>query len=98
MFPVDFDVDSSLEIEVTMTNMHQFVVPGQKYTRVSENITEADSQNWKSSRFQEYLADRSINKSGNKDVLVKNAYCTYCSNLPVNATDYLEEHEQTKKC
>ena len=25
LFPVDFDVDSSLEIEVTLTNMHQFV-------------------------------------------------------------------------
>ena len=31
MFPVDFDVDSSLEIEVMLTNMHQFVVPGEKY-------------------------------------------------------------------
>ena len=37
LFPVDFDVDSSLEIEVTLTNMHQFVVPGEKYSRVSEN-------------------------------------------------------------
>ena len=25
LFPVDFDADSSLEIEVTLTNMHQFV-------------------------------------------------------------------------
>ena len=25
---VDFDVDFSLEIEVTLTNKHQFVVPG----------------------------------------------------------------------
>ena len=31
LFPVDFDVDSSLEIEVTLTNTHQFVVPGEKY-------------------------------------------------------------------
>ena len=37
LFPVDFDVDSSLEIELTLTNMHQFVVPGEKYPRVSEN-------------------------------------------------------------
>ena len=42
LFPVDFDVDSSLEIEVTLTNMHQFGVPGEKYCRVSENMTEAD--------------------------------------------------------
>ena len=47
VLPVDCDVDSSLEIEVTMANMHQFVVPGEKYPRVSENMTEEDFQNWK---------------------------------------------------
>ena len=97
LFPADFDVDSSLEIEVTLTNMHQFVVPGEKYPRVSENMTEADFQNWKNSYLQEYLADRSINKIGNKDVLIKNAYGAYCLNLPVTATDYLEEQEEIKK-
>ena len=49
VFPVDCYVDSSLEIEVTMANMHQFVVPGEKYPRVSENMTEEDFQNWKNS-------------------------------------------------
>ena len=39
LLPVDFDVDSSLEIEVTLTNLHQFVVPGEKYPRVSENMS-----------------------------------------------------------
>ena len=38
LFPVDFDVDSSLEIEATLTKKHQFVVPGEKYPRVSENV------------------------------------------------------------
>ena len=65
LFPVDFDVDSSLEIELTLTNKHQLVVPGEKYPRVSENMTEAYFQNWKISYLQEYLADRSINKTGN---------------------------------
>ena len=36
VFPVDCDVDSSLEIEVTMANMHQFVVHGEKYPRVQK--------------------------------------------------------------
>ena len=31
LFPIDFDVDSLLEIEVTLTNMHQSAVPGEKY-------------------------------------------------------------------
>ena len=46
LFPLDFDVDFSLEIEVTLTNKHQLVVTGDKYPRVSENMTEADFQNW----------------------------------------------------
>ena len=96
LFPVDFDVDSSFEIEVMLTNMHQFVVPGEKYPRISESMTEADFQKWKNSYLQEYLADRSIKKTGNKDVLVKNAYGAYCLNLPVSATD-LEEQEEIKK-
>ena len=37
---VDFDVDSSLEIEVTLTDTHQLVVPDEKYPRISENMTE----------------------------------------------------------
>ena len=77
--------------------MHQFVVSGEKYPRVLENMTEADFQNWKNSYLQEYLADRSINKPGNKDVLVKNACGVYYLNLPVAAVDYLEEQEEIKK-
>ena len=61
LFPVDFDVDSSLEVEITLTNMYQFVVPGERSPRVLENITEADFQNWKNSYPQKYLTDRSIN-------------------------------------
>ena len=97
LFPIDFDVDSLLEIEVTLTNMHQSAVPGEKYPRVSENMTEADFQKWKNSNLQGYLAERSFNKTGNKDVLVKNAYGAYCLNLPVTTTDYLEEQEEIKK-
>ena len=44
LLPVNFGVDFSFEIEVTLTNMQQFVVPGEKYPRVSENMTEADFQ------------------------------------------------------
>ena len=97
LFLVDFDVDFSLEIEVTLTNKHQFVVPGKKYPRDLENMTEADFQNWKISYLEEYLADRSINKTGNNGVLVKNTYEVYCLNLAVTTTDYLEEQEEIKK-
>ena len=47
--------------------------------------------------FQEHLAERSINKTGNKYILFKNTYGTYCLNLSVTAFDYLEEQEEIKK-
>ena len=97
LLPVDFNVDSSLEIEVTLANKHQFVVPGKKYLRVSKNMSEADFQNWKILYLQEHLVGRSINQTANKDVLVKNTYGAYCLNLPVTATDFLEEQEEIKK-
>ena len=37
LFLVDFDVDSSLEIELTPTNKHQLVFSGEKYPRDLEN-------------------------------------------------------------
>ena len=92
-----FDVDFTLEMKVTLTNMHQFVLPGEKYPRVLENMTKANFQNWWNSYLHEYLPDRSINKTGNKDVLVKNVYGAYCLNLPVTVTDYLEKLEEIKK-
>ena len=77
--------------------MRQFVVLGGEYPPVLENITKADFQNWKNSNLQEYFANRSINKTGNKSVLVKTAYGVYCLNLPVIATEYLEEQGEIKK-
>ena len=60
-------------------------------------MAEADFQNFKISYIQEYLANRSINNTGNKDVLVKNAHGEYCLDLPVTAIDYLEEQEEINK-
>ena len=60
-------------------------------------MTEVDLQKSTNSHLQVYLANRSINKTGNKDVLVKNAYGAYCLNLPVIATEHLEEKEEIEK-
>ena len=45
LFLVDFDVDYPLEIEITLTNIHQFVVPSKKYPWILENMTKTDFQN-----------------------------------------------------
>ena len=59
LFPVDFDVDSWLEIEVMLTNMHQFVVPGEKYPRVSEN-------DWSgSSKIEKFMSSGLLGKQIN---------------------------------
>ena len=52
LFPVDFDVDASLEIEITLTNMYQFVVPGERSPRVLENMTDADFQTEKLTKLE----------------------------------------------
>ena len=44
-------------------------------------MAKTDFQNWNNSHLQEYLPDRSINKTRNKEVLIKNAYGAYCLNL-----------------
>ena len=42
------------------------------------------------SHLQEYLADRGINKTWNKDTLVTNTYNAYKMNFEISATDYIE--------
>ena len=46
--------------------------------------------------LQEFLADRGINKTGNKDILVTNAYNAYKMNLEISATDYIEEKNEVE--
>ena len=46
LLPWDFDVNSSLEIEVMLTKKHQSLAPRENYPRVLENITKVDFQNW----------------------------------------------------
>ena len=45
LFLVDFDVDYPLEIEITLTNIHQFVVPSKKYPWILKNMAKTDFQN-----------------------------------------------------
>jgi len=60
-------------------------------------MIEDDFKLWTMHQLQEYLADRSINKTRNKAKLVNNAYQAYILNLPVSFTDLQEEKQQIEK-
>ena len=94
LFLVDFDVDYPLEIEITLTNIHQFVDPSKKYPWILENMAKTDFQNWNNSYLQEYLADRFISKTRNKEVLIKNAYGAYCLNLLDGQQGKMKNYEE----
>ena len=47
--------------------------PGYKYPMLFKGMTRKDLSSWNLSHLQEFLVDRGINKTGNKDTLVTNA-------------------------
>ena len=50
------------------------IKPGNEYPLLFKGMTRKDYSNWNLSYLQEFLADRGITKTGNKDILVTNAY------------------------
>ena len=59
-------------------------------------MTRKDFTSWNLSHLQEFLAGRGINKTGNKDTLVTNAYNAYKMNLDISATDCIEEKNEVE--
>ena len=55
-----------------------------------------DFSSWNLHQLQEFLPDRGINKTGNKDTLVTNAYNAYKMNLEISDIDYIEEKYELK--
>ena len=60
-------------------------------------VTKEHFRKWTVSDLQQYLADRCINKSGNKEKLVDNVYGAYMQKLLIKFTDTQQELEQIKK-
>jgi len=71
--------------------------PLQRYPITKVNMTEHDFKLWTMQQLQEYLTDRSINKTGNKAKLVNNANQAYILDLPVSFTDPQEEKQQIEE-
>ena len=55
--------------------------PGDKCPILFKGMTRKHFSGWNVSHLQKFLADRGINKTGNKDALVTNAYNAYKMNL-----------------
>ena len=70
--------------------------PGDKYPMLFKGMTRKDFSSWNLSHLQEFLADRGINKTENKDTLVTNAYNALKMNLEISATDYNEEKNEVE--
>ena len=90
LFGIDFDIDIPINIEVTHQKSRTVIKPGCKYPMLCKEMTRKDFSSWNLSHLQEFLANRGVNKTGNKDTLVANTYNTYKMNLEISATDYTE--------
>ena len=53
-----------------------------------------DFKKWTIPQLSNYLADRCINKSGNKEKLVTNVFGAYLQKIPVSFTDPQQEKEE----
>ena len=77
--------------ETDTNKVADVISPGLRYPHTKEGMTMQDFETWTMVQLQEYLADRYINKTGNKNKLVENAYGAYSMGLEVTASDVQEE-------
>ena len=96
LFGIDFDIDTPINIEVKHQKSRTVIKPGDEYPILCKGMTRIDFSSWNLSHLQEFLADRCINETGNKDTLVTNACNAYKMNLEISATDYIEENNEVK--
>ena len=93
------DIDFEVEIPIIVQKSDSqtcMLKPGRKYPELPDMRKEHFSK-WKVYYLQEYLASRGINKSGNKEVLINNAYNTYKLGLEETVTDFVEEQNDVKR-
>ena len=64
------------------------------YPDVVKGMSTNDFKKWTVPQLSQYLADRCINMSGNKDKLVENVFGAYVQQLPITYTDPQQEKEQ----
>ena len=60
-------------------------------------MTREDFKCWTVAHLKEHLGDRCVNKDGNKEKLLDNAYGAYKLGLPADFTDAQSEQEQLKR-
>ena len=90
---VDFNINTPISIHC-IKQSRNFVKPGEKYPTLFHGMEKKDFSTWKVSHLQEFLGDRDINRTGNKDTLVNNAYSAYKLDLGITATDIIEEKNE----
>ena len=96
LFGIDFDIGTPINTEVKYRKSRTIIQPGDKYPMLRKGMTRKDLSSWNLSHRQEFLADRGINKTENKDTLVTNENNAYKMNLEIKATDYIEEKNEVE--
>ena len=74
LFDVYVDIDTPINIEVKHQISSTVIKPGDKYPMLFKGMTRKDFSSWNRSHLQKLLVDRGVNKTGNKDTLITNAY------------------------
>ena len=90
-FGVCFDVVAS-----AAQNIRKTAMPGEKYPPIFPGMKKSDFNKWTVPQLQDFLQDRAINKSGQKEQLVNNVNCAYNMGLDVVFQDPQQEQEEVK--
>ena len=96
LFDVYVDIDTPINIEVKHQISSTVIKPGDKYPMLFKGMTRKDFSSWNRSHLQKLLVDRGINKTGNKDTLITNAYNAYKVNLEISAIDCTKEKNEVQ--
>ena len=94
----DFDVDTPIHIHVQERRKHALnrnpvARPGEKYPTVVPSMTREDFSIWKIP----YSASRGINRTGTKEMLVRNCFSAYELGLQETVIDFLQEQNEVMK-
>ena len=96
LFGIDFDIDTTINIEVKHKKSRTFIKPGDNYPVLFKGITRENFSSWNLSYLQEFVAAHGTNKTGNNYTLVKNSYNTYKINFEIRVTEYMEEKNEVE--
>ena len=93
--PINIETDMNIDKDKNMIDDDITDNSRNNCQQINNNTPPPEFMKWNISKLQDYLGERGINRSGNKQTLVRNALGAYNMNLPLE-TDVQEELEEIK--